>query len=58
MSKDNFYCLIIQNIADISNKLIILLRFKFMKNVNLKPSQEYTHLSIKYNTILLKNKSF
>ena len=28
------------------------------KTVNLKPSQEYTNLSIKYNTILLKNKAF
>ena len=31
------------------------------KNVNLKPSQEYANVSIKYikyNTILLKNKAF
>ena len=42
-----FLFLIIQNIADISNKLIFLLRFKFMKkNVNLKPSQEYKNVSI------------
>ena len=33
--------------------------FKFMKKKNnLKPSKEYTNVSLKYNTILLKNKAF
>ena len=42
-----FYILIIQNIADISNKQIFYYVFKFMKKkFNLKPSQEYTNVSI------------
>ena len=42
-----FYFIIIQNSADISNKLIFLLRFKFIEtNIKLKPSQKYTNISI------------
>ena len=45
----------IQNIADISYKLIFYNVFKFMKkNVNSKPSQEYKSMYRKYNTILLQ----
>ena len=41
-----FYFFIIQNNGYISNTLIFLLSFKFMKNnFNLKP-QEYTDVSI------------
>ena len=50
-----FNCLFIKNIADIYTKLILLLFFKFMKkNVNLKPSQKYISIDIKYNTIIKK----
>ena len=45
--KSIFYFLITQNIADISNKLIFVYVFKFMKTIfNLKPSKEYTNVSI------------
>ena len=45
--KSIFNFLIIQNKADISNKLIFYYVFKFIKkNVYLKPSQEYTNVSI------------
>ena len=57
--KSIFYFLIIQNIADISNKLIFY-NVKFMKkNVNLKRSQAYIQMfDLKYNNILLKHKVF
>ena len=58
--KKIFYLLIIQNIADISNKLIFYYVFKFMKKkCQLKTfSRIYKCIDIKYNTILLNIKVF
>ena len=58
--KSIFYFVIIQNIADISNNLIFLLRFSiYKKKYQLKTfSSIYKCIDIKYYIILLKNKAF